>query len=96
MDQALFNSTLQVPEPVVITDLQQAPSNFRAVQIASRKAKNTPLVGLQFAGAERPDPLRGSLDSESDDSTLQYSLASSSSSRETDVGQEIRSSAVAV
>jgi len=94
MDKTLFDPTLQVTGPVVITDSQQASNlNLRAGQAASRQAESTPLAGLQFAAAEGPGPLRGPLDS--DESFSQDSLAFSSSP-DTGEGQEIQSSAVAV
>ena len=84
MDKTLFNSTL----PVIITDLQQASSQFRASQTAARRAKSTPMAGFQFASAAAKGlhPTRGSLDS----SLSQDSLASSST-LESDVDPEIQS-----
>ena len=71
MDKTLFNSTL----PVIITDLQQASSHFRASQIAARQPKSMPVADLQFTAAQEPGPMRDSLDP----SSLRDSLASSSS-----------------
>ncbi|KAH8980149.1 hypothetical protein EDB86DRAFT_3088116 [Lactarius hatsudake] len=63
MDKTLFNSTL----PVIITDLQQASSQFRAGQTAARQVKSTdrPMASLQLAAAQGPRPTRDSLDSSS-------------------------------
>ncbi|KAI9433163.1 hypothetical protein H4582DRAFT_2101774 [Lactarius indigo] len=77
MDKTLFNSTL----PVVITDLQQASSQFRAGETAARQVKSTgtPISGLQFqvAATQAPHPdTRDFLDS----SSSLDSLSSSSSS----------------
>jgi outer membrane protein TolC len=81
MDKTLFNSTL----PVIITDLQQASSHFRADQTAARQAKSTPMESLRFTAAYERGPTRGSLDSSSSRDSL-----ASSSSLAPDVDPEIR------
>ena len=83
MDKTLFNSTL----PVIVTDLQQASSQTRVKQIAVRQAKSMPMAIPQIAAAQGLGPRRGSLDP----SFLRDSLASSSSSLESEVHPEIQS-----
>ena len=83
MDKSLFNSTL----PVIITDLQQASSQFRASQTAARQAKSTPMASFQVAAAKGPHPMRGP----PDPSSSQDSRAlASSSSPEPDADPEIQ------
>ncbi|KAH9025928.1 hypothetical protein EDB84DRAFT_1273296 [Lactarius hengduanensis] len=74
MDKTLFNSTL----PVIITDLQQASSQFRAGQTAARQVKSTdpPMASLQLAAAQGPRPTRDSLDSSSSLGSLSFSSSS--------------------
>ncbi|KAH8980065.1 hypothetical protein EDB92DRAFT_1805959 [Lactarius akahatsu] len=86
MDKTLFNSTL----PVIITDLQQASSQFRAGQTAARQVKSTdpPMASLQLAAAQGPRPTRDSLDSSSSLGSLSFS---SSSVPRADVDPEVPS-----
>ncbi|KAH9018331.1 hypothetical protein EDB85DRAFT_2276660 [Lactarius pseudohatsudake] len=74
MDKTLFNSTL----PVIVTDLQQASSQFRASQTAARQVKSTdpPMASLQLAAAQGPRPTRDSLDSSSSLGSLSFSSSS--------------------
>ncbi|KAH9007863.1 hypothetical protein EDB83DRAFT_2532463 [Lactarius deliciosus] len=86
MDKTLFNSTL----PVIITDLQQASSQFRVGQTAARQVKSTdpPMASLQLAAAQGPRPTRDSLDSSSSLGSLSFS---SSSVPRADVDPEVPS-----
>ncbi|KAH9168528.1 hypothetical protein EDB89DRAFT_2202879 [Lactarius sanguifluus] len=70
MDKTLFNSTL----PIIITDLQQASSQFRANQIVAHPTKSTPVASFQSVAVQGPRPTQGSPDS----SLSQNSLLSSS------------------
>ncbi|KAH9025926.1 hypothetical protein EDB84DRAFT_1503464 [Lactarius hengduanensis] len=82
MDKTLFNSTL----PIIITDLQQASSQFRANQTVAHPTKSTPAASFQFVAVHGPRLTRGS----SDSSLSQNSVPSSSSLRP-DVDLEIQS-----
>ncbi|KAI9433155.1 hypothetical protein H4582DRAFT_1008256 [Lactarius indigo] len=81
MDTTLFNSTL----PVIITDLEQAASQFRASQAGARQTKSIPGASLRFTPAQGPDPSRSSLAPSSPPGSL-----ASSSSLEPDADREIR------
>ncbi|KAH8997061.1 hypothetical protein EDB83DRAFT_2606938 [Lactarius deliciosus] len=86
VNHTLFNSTL----PVIITDLQQASSQFRAGQTAARQVKSTdpPMESLQLTAAQGPRPTRDSLDSSSSLGSLSFS---SSSVLRADVDPEVPS-----
>ncbi|KAH9058881.1 hypothetical protein EDB83DRAFT_1008437 [Lactarius deliciosus] len=87
MDKTLFNSTL----PVIITDLQQASSQFRARETAARQVKSsgTPMVSLQLAATQGPHPMREFLNSSS--SSLGSMSPSSSLVPRADVDPEVPS-----
>ncbi|KAI9433162.1 hypothetical protein H4582DRAFT_1989289 [Lactarius indigo] len=82
MDKTLFNSTL----PVVITDLHQASSQFRANQTADHPTKSGSAASFQCVAVQGPCPARGS-----PDSSLSQNSLPSNSSLGADVDIEIRS-----
>ncbi|KAH9018332.1 hypothetical protein EDB85DRAFT_110806 [Lactarius pseudohatsudake] len=82
MDKTLFNSTL----PIIITDLQQASSQFRENQTVAHPTKSTPAASFRIVAVQGPRSSRGS----SNSSLSQNSMPPSSSLRP-DVDLEIQS-----